>query len=304
MIFINFIKSNCSGVYVMFVKKMCFIFLFAIDLFLTSPAHAIEKEKLKTFFIEYDASEEKRNWLWERLPFAIEKGYLDVAEFLILSGDPIEPYRERYISSVIRNNDNIYEKHPLTTAIRKDYVDLSVLMIKIIGNMNNLCESKFIYFANSGMLELAERKYPMQIAIENSANSYNIVLALILAGVDVNMHYTYFIKSPPKSHSNLSPAYFTPLTSAIASKKLDLAELLLRYKADVDGKETYGMTPLGVAITDNYIEGVLFLLSHGADPLKKTSFSSSSPINLAIEKGYLDIVDLLLDAAVSKKNSL
>ena len=63
---------------------------------LTSFVEAIDKERLKTFFSEYDASPEKKKWGWDRLPYAIEKGYPDVAELLILNGDPIDHYPELY----------------------------------------------------------------------------------------------------------------------------------------------------------------------------------------------------------------
>lgn len=94
----------------------------------------------------------------------------------------------------------------------------------------------------------------------------------------------------------------TPLKAALASKKLNVAQLLLDYNADVEyvgGYNGYNVTPLFQAVDDNYIEGVQLLLSYGADPLKLPPGGSlNAPLELAMQKGYWDIVDLLLAAAI------
>lgn len=102
------------------MKKIKLItFLLFINLFLAPFVDAIEKERLKTFFTEYDAIAEKQNWAMERIPYAIEKGYTDIAEFLILKGDSINSYREFPPNPVKTNTNDIYIKHPLLTAIKK-----------------------------------------------------------------------------------------------------------------------------------------------------------------------------------------
>lgn len=232
------------------------------------------------------------------MPYAIEKGYPDVAEFLILQGDPINNYREWWQTPVPKGGNDFYYKHPLVTAIRKNYVNLVILIIQSIQDLSKAEEYKDIIIKDYPSFSrlIIGRKHALQIAIEESSASQDMVLALLLAGVDVNMQYTYRIDTQPGPNK-----YFTPLKDALALQKLDIAQLLLDNNADVEYCGNYNITPLCMVVDDNYIEGVRLLLSYGADPLKRPPGGSLiTPLELAMQKEYWDIVDLLLDAAVNE----
>lgn len=138
------------------------------------------------------------------------------------------------------------------------------------------------------------------MAINENPNGHEIVLALLLAGVDMNISHSHLTLQTNGYYNYTIPT--TPLKSAIALKKLNIAKLLLENNADVDYLGNTSVTPLYLAIKDNYIEAVELLLSYGADPIKPcydiNSSGSLTPLGLAIKNGYWDIVDLLLDASI------
>lgn len=275
--------------------------LIVVFLTLSGFLGAIEKDRLLTFLKEYDASSEKKNWSWEKLPYAIENGYADVAEFLVLKGEPIKNYGELSQSVGLKNVYDIYYRHPILTAIRKNYVSLAILMIQTIKDISKVEEYKDIKIKTSdypsyNCLEV-ERKHAIEVAI--TEGSHDILHILLLAGVKVNMQYSYRVDNPPMWPSK----YFTPLKAAIALKKLDIAQLFLDHKADVEFCGSYYTTPLYAAVEDNYIDGVVLLLNYGANPLKPLS-DGKTPLELAMQKGYWDIVDFLLDATVSDNKIL
>lgn len=277
--------------------KLFLIVFLTLNFSLVPFANAIDKESLKTFFVDYDSSIEKRDWNWERLPFAIEKGYIEVAEFLILKGDPIKNYRENLPTPDVKNSHDYYFKHPLLTAIRNNYTNLSILIIQLSKDVSKLEEYKDLFLKIPKIRKIFECKHALQLAIE-CPKSFEVVCALLVAGADVNMHYTCSFYNPPME----SNKYFTPLKTAISLKKIDIIQLLLDYNVDVEFCGGHYISPLYMAVDDNYIEGVELLLSHGADPLKQVS-SGLSPLELAMQKGYFDLVDLLLEAAIKKRNT-
>lgn len=289
--------------------KFFALFFLSLNLVLV-PVDAIEKEKLQAFFREYDESQEKKEWKWERLPYAIEKGYVDVAEFFILRGDVVLNYWESFSITWKEGDQREYQwsKHPLMTAMRKNYINLAILLIQHVKNLANVHEFKSVdlpysnhQYAYSGYVYNGslENKNAMHIAIADCENNKELIEALILAGLEIEKSHNYFT-FPYKNGEFTLTKPRTPLQLAITLKKLDTARLLLANDANVDFEGQAYTTPLMMAVNDNYIEGVSLLLSYGADPLKLSHFAGVclSPLELAMQKGHWDIVDLLLDVAV------
>lgn len=57
------------------------------------------------------------------------------------------------------------------------------------------------------------------------------------------------------------------------------------------------------AVDDNFIDGILLLLSYGTNPLRG-SCKGISPMDRVVQKGYVDIVDVLYDATVNGSKSI
>ena len=89
----------------------------------------------------------------------------------------------------------------------------------------------------------------------------------------------------------------TPLhyTSLFQNPKPEITRLLLEHGADVNSKTRLGMTPLRVLSHSNgNPETAEVLLEHGADP-NILPGSSKSSLYVALEEGYLGLVQLLLE---------
>jgi len=83
-----------------------------------------------------------------------------------------------------------------------------------------------------------------------------------------------------------------PLHSAVATKKVGVAELLLKYGAEVNAKQESGWTPLHEAAMHGQEEMIKLLLDHGADvALKKDD--DETALDVAHRCNHEHVVDLL-----------
>lgn len=278
--------------------KIIFPFLVFISLIVTQLAGAIDAASLKAFFEEYNEREEK--W-WPRLAYAIEKGHVDIAEYLILKGDPVTIYFAESWPSPIGNdkfqNRDCYYKHPFLTAISRGYVDLVILMMHNVSDLSKAEEYKRVFsrkYAEYHEYTVLDRKNALIVAITESPKSFEIVDALLNYGLNVNEVFCY-----GKYNANANSRDFipfidytgkTPLKAAVELKKLDVAELLLTHKADVEQ-----LAPLYMAVEKNDLEGVVLLLNYGADPLK----GDPSPLDIAMKENRTQMVNVLLNAAIN-----
>lgn len=301
-------------------KLLLIVFTF-LCFFFTSSVFSLEKERFVAFLKEYDAIGNKYNG---KIVYAIENCYPDVAEFLILRGEEIISYQTTYSISAGDNKKifGYYTKHPLITAIGKGYTNVAILLIQI-GHWKAE-EYRYEYHESVPSCKGYQvgRKNVMGAAIE--CHNYDVVLSLLIYGFDpnnsgpLNPIQSVFWGSFPPSFPDDRTFYSTPLLQAIESKKLNIAELLLKHGATVDKVSRspckiednsfsfsinfYG-SPLLKAVNDNFIEGVLLLLSYEANPLVYADVVSMSPLELALKKGYSDIFDLLFDATVEVSQS-
>lgn len=88
----------------------------------------------------------------------------------------------------------------------------------------------------------------------------------VLAPVTKPTPATYFHNSLHGILRAPHRAKTTPLMLAVASGQRDMADLLLRYHAQVDPRDEYGFTPLSMALSVRRPNLVRLLLAHGADP--------------------------------------
>ena len=96
----------------------------------------------------------------------------------------------------------------------------------------------------------------------------------------------------------------TPLHSAAYYGDLEMVQVLLDYRVDVNAQDDYGFTSLSRASQGYYpnnTKAVRLLLDHGADPNIRTwkPDGGSTPLHLAVRKGKIDIARLLLEHGAS-----
>jgi len=88
-------------------------------------------------------------------------------------------------------------------------------------------------------------------------------------GADVNFRMQL---SGYEQMSGQEPPYdvqFTALHYAVEKGSLPITKLLIEHKADVNARNSFGNTPLLMAINFSHKEIVLYLLAHGADAKAK-----------------------------------
>ena len=103
--------------------------------------------------------------------------------------------------------------------------------------------------------------------------------ALLAAGAQVN--------APSREAMKMSP-----LGSALAVQRNDLARTLIEHGADVNAKAANDLTPLHTAAARGNLESAKLLLDHGAHP-NPTSTDGKTPISYAEERNHPEMVEFL-----------
>ena len=86
----------------------------------------------------------------------------------------------------------------------------------------------------------------------------------------------------------------TPLHLVIQRHDLELAEFLLKHKAQVDAPDKVGDTPLLYAVVGHSRKGVRLLLNYGANP-DITDQHDNTPLHLSVTANNLEITKDLLN---------
>ena len=84
----------------------------------------------------------------------------------------------------------------------------------------------------------------------------------------------------------------TPLASALASQRNDIARTLIEHGADVNAKAENDLTPLHTAAARGNLESARLLLEHGAD-VNAMSKDGKAPIDYAQERNHPEMVEFL-----------
>ena len=89
-----------------------------------------------------------------------------------------------------------------------------------------------------------------------------------------------------------SPSGRTPLVNAINQGQTGIVKLLLAKGADVNDKGQGASMALTSAVLKNSVPMVRLLLAHGANP-NLPNYQGYTPLKLATERGYADLIPLL-----------
>lgn len=122
---------------------------------------------------------------------------------------------------------------------------------------------------------------PVTLATAASIGHKGLVIQLLDKGADANEEGLFGM---------------TPLMSAIAGGHADVVEVLLDKGAEFKKKSVHGMTPLVFATATNNAKIVALLLKKGAS-VEDPETGGHPSLDLAVQKGYADIADMLQKAA-------
>jgi len=249
------------------------------------------KSELDAFLQLYNNSLEKSEG-WSSIAYAIENDCDSIAEFLINKGEDFNNYYK--IKFTIEGlKENIYRKHPFLTAIAQGKLFLVSLMATRDSSLSYNPKNKMYvddpeeffdkYFDYNTTHEIVQRRRALQIAITDCPCPYEMVQILLAAGAWVKQKDSF--RNDPK----MNYLHFTPLTHAILEKRLDIATLLINHGAPID-YDIHGFDNQSLlqAVRIGFIDGVIFLLKHGAQVDKQILWNS-------IYQNNLNIVELLID---------
>jgi ankyrin repeat protein len=97
---------------------------------------------------------------------------------------------------------------------------------------------------------------------------------------------------------------FTPLIMALGHKRPSIArKLLADMHASVDYETKDGKTAVCVAIVSHDIDGLRLCLEYGANAQLETKEGQILPLLLAVDKGRLDCIQVLLDAGADPNSA-
>jgi ankyrin repeat protein len=82
------------------------------------------------------------------------------------------------------------------------------------------------------------------------------------------------------------------LTSAVQRRDLEIAKLLLKYKAPVNDADESGYTPIMSAILENDIKMIKLLIQNGGDLNLQTIYHESA-LSIALKNEFIDIANLI-----------
>lgn len=283
-------------------------------LLFTNMSEALEEKRLRDFIVQFNARADKN---LDRLPYAIEYDYEDIASYFVSRGEPVTQYTMNIpidwnkvnYSKYYAGSSDQYFKHPLITAIRKGYNELAKDMIQMGVNPSKSVEHKTVMRKRAGSNE-----YNDLVNIDQKTALYVYITE---GNPDLSLLTALLLKSDPQDLDNLSYGgrgddyerrifSTSPLSVAIEFGRLEDAILLMESRAEInklvytEGVSGY-VSALFFAVKKHDKEAVMLLVEFGADPLLKihssTSFYTSTALDIAMQLGYQDLVDILLAAA-------
>lgn len=114
--------------------------------------------------------------------------------------------------------------------------------------------------------------------LASQRGQYRVARILIELGVDV--HRT-------------SAGLNTPLHVAAETGHTSTSRLLIKHRADIHARNALGLTPLHLASQQGHLATVKMLIEEGADPYK-SSIALHTPYHLAAENGHCEVLKELL----------
>ncbi|XP_065583414.1 ankyrin-1-like [Artemia franciscana] len=212
---------------------------------------------------------QKRDGGQTPLHHAVKIGRADLCKLLIKSGAELDA-------------TNAYGKTPLVTAIKDNNSNLVEILLDRGANPNcgeclhlavqkgraDLCKLPIDKRKSSAEIDAmnAHGKTPLAIAIK--ANNLNLVEILLDRGAD--------------------PNYGECLHYAVEKGRVNICKLLIDFGAKLDAMNAKKDTPLLIAIRNNNLELVIFLLDRGANP------NCGECLHLIVQKGRADLCKLLI----------
>jgi ankyrin repeat protein len=172
------------------------------------------------------------------------------------------------------------DQPPSYTAIENE--DFDKLLTAIRGDQLSQVETIIVRFPALVNKTQNDGATPLHIAAYQGHLA--IVKYLVQKGANINQ---------------ATPHGATPLSVAAQQGHLAIVKYLVQKGANINQAMTNGATPLSVAAENGHLDVVKYLVQNGA--FTSTLWQNKSPEDIAREKGYTQIVDVL---KIAQKNEL
>ncbi|KAJ9598100.1 hypothetical protein L9F63_026796 [Diploptera punctata] len=234
--------------------------------------------KILELLLKFNASVNARDENGETsISLAASEGKSNVVELLLQSKADIEiPGGE-------------YKRTPLIQAAVRGHFEMVELLIEH-GASINACDSH-----GNTALTLAARECKIQIVellLKHISDSANDITTVIWRAGFGNMDAVHDLIQNKMINSQDEHGY-TALSVAARVGKLEVLQLLLENKADVEISDMYNVTPLIQAVICGKVDIVEVLINHRAC-INVKGFDGQSPLLLAVCEGKTEILQMLL----------
>lgn len=99
-------------------------------------------------------------------------------------------------------------------------------------------------------------------------------------------------KGAPVNVHSKNTLHVTPLHSAVAGRRLEIAKMLLTNNADTNAQQQGGHTPLHGAAFNGHLEMVELLIRNGAQ-ISSINDEGKTPLKIAKEMAHIDVMQYL-----------
>ena len=129
----------------------------------------------------------------------------------------------------------------------------------------------------------------------NTRTCMGMSLINLAASRGLHKMVNVLLENGAKIHDKEPDTENTPLHFAVENRHDNVVETLLKLGADVDTKNIHGYTPLMTAFSQNQIAIAKMLLKNNANLKEATDKLGTNPLHIAVKKGHLDLIALLIE---------
>jgi len=247
---------------------------------------------------DLNARNSQRNGEQSPLHLAANKGHRAMAEFLIAQGAELDAMDTRgwtpLFDAMFRGHAELLAKL-LATGAKRDVVDKEGrTALSCAAELADLDSVEALLVAKTDP-NVGKVNLPIHAAVHGK--NLKVLEALLNAGAEVNRSapVKYEIKTSGMTFGQGVGVTVTPLFLAVAERNPDAAELLLKHKADANGKTPDGTPLVAYACMFNQPDILKLLLDAGADPNLPYGLGDYTALRYATADRNAPLVRLLLN---------